>query len=133
MAQQQVRPVLDKVDPVWARVRHEAEDVVKREPELATFIYSTILQHDALEAAIVHRIAERLDHAAVSGQLIRQAYNDALNDVPSLGEILPRRSNGDCGSRSGNASADRARALLQGFSRHSDAPISALALAKEPT
>ena len=86
MAQQQVRPVLDKVDPVWARVRHEAEDVVKREPELATFIYSTILQHDALEAAIVHRIAERLDHAAVSGQLIRQAYNDALNDVPSLGE-----------------------------------------------
>jgi serine O-acetyltransferase len=88
MAQQQVRPVLDKVDPVWARVRHEAEDVVKREPEFATFIYSTVLHHDTLEAAIVHRIAERLDHAAVSGQLIRQAYGDALEDVPSLGEIF---------------------------------------------
>ena len=88
MAQHQVRPALDKVDPVWARVRLEAEDVVKREPEFATFIYSTVLHHDTLEAAIVHRIAERLDHAAVSGQLIRQAYGDALGDVPSLGEIF---------------------------------------------
>lgn len=88
MAQHQVRPALDKVDPVWARVRHEAEEVVKREPEFATFIYSTVLHHDTLEAAITHRIAERLDHAAVSGQLIRQAYSDALEDVPSLGEIF---------------------------------------------
>ena len=35
-----------------------------REPELATFIYSTILHHDTLEAAVVHRLSERLDHAA---------------------------------------------------------------------
>ncbi len=88
MAQYQVRPALDKVDPVWARVRHEAEDIVKREPELASFIYSTVLHHDTLEAAIVYRIAERLDHAALSGGLIRQAYNDALDDAPSLGEIF---------------------------------------------
>ena len=39
---------LDKVDPVWARIRREAEEVLRREPELATFIYSTILHHDAL-------------------------------------------------------------------------------------
>jgi serine O-acetyltransferase len=88
MAQHQVRPALDKVDPVWVRVRREAEDVVKREPELATFIYSTILHHDTLEVAIIHRLAERLDHAAVSGELIRQAYADALKDVPTIGEIF---------------------------------------------
>src|ERR1700693_792399 len=72
MAQHQVRPALDKVDPVWVRIRREAEDVVKRERELATFIYATILHHDTLEVAIIHRLAERLDHAAVSGELIRQ-------------------------------------------------------------
>jgi len=88
MAQHQVRPALDKVDPVWVRIRREAEDVVKREPELATFIYSTILHHDTLEVAIIHRLAERLDHAAVSGDLIRQAYADALKEVPSIGEIF---------------------------------------------
>ena len=43
MAQYQTRPAraLDKVDPVWARIRSEAEDVARREPELATFIYAT--------------------------------------------------------------------------------------------
>ena len=48
--------------------------MVRREPELATFIYSTILHHDTLEAAVVHRVAERLDHPDVSAELIRQAY-----------------------------------------------------------
>jgi len=83
--QQRAATALDKVDPVWARIRHEAEDVVRREPELATLIYSTILHHDTLEAAVVHRISERLDHTEVSAGLIRQAYEDALEDDPSLG------------------------------------------------
>jgi serine O-acetyltransferase len=88
MAQYQTRPALDKVDPVWARIRREAEDVARREPELATFMYESILHHDTLEAAVIHRLAERLDHGAVSGELIRQAYADALDDQPSLGDIF---------------------------------------------
>jgi len=86
MAQYQVKPALDTVDPVWVRVRREAEEIVRREPELATFIYSTVLHHDTLEAAIVYRLAERLDHPALSGELIRQAYMDALKDTPAIGE-----------------------------------------------
>src|SRR5215467_9122830 len=72
MAQFQTRSArgLDKVDPVWARIRREAEDVARTEPELATFIYSTVLHHGSLEGAIVYRLAERLDHAALSGELI---------------------------------------------------------------
>jgi serine O-acetyltransferase len=87
MAQSQTKPAtaLDKVDPVWARLRHEAEEVVRREPELATFIFSTILHHDTLEASVIHRVTERLDHPEVSAELIRQAYADALESAPSLG------------------------------------------------
>jgi serine O-acetyltransferase len=90
MAQQQLKSVrgLDKVDPVWTRIRDEAEEVVRREPELASFIYSTILHHDGFEQAVVHRIAERLDHPDVSGELIRQAYADALEDDPTLGDAF---------------------------------------------
>jgi serine O-acetyltransferase len=36
----------------------------------------------------VHRIAERLDHPDVSGELIRQAYADALDAEPALGEVF---------------------------------------------
>ncbi len=79
---------LDKVDPVWQRIRSEAEDAVRREPELASFIFSSLLHHDTLEAAIMHRIAERLDHPDVTGELIRQAYTDALEDQPEIGEAF---------------------------------------------
>jgi len=88
MAQTQTKPALDTVDPVWQRVRREAEDVVRRDPELATFIYSSILHHDTLETAIVYRLAERLDHPALSGALVRQAYADALQALPELGETF---------------------------------------------
>ena len=85
MAQHQVKSAhaLEKVDPVWARIRGEAEEIVRREPELASFIYSTILHHDTLEAAVVHRISERLDHPDVSAELIRQAYGDAIESEPA--------------------------------------------------
>ncbi|MBV9346922.1 MAG: serine O-acetyltransferase [Pseudolabrys sp.] len=85
MPQQQVKPKINRLDPVWSRIREEAEEVVRREPELASFIYSTVLHHDTLEAAVIHRLSERLSHADVSGELIRQAYADALRDDPALG------------------------------------------------
>lgn len=87
MAQQQTRskPVLDTVDPVWARIRREAEDIVRNEPELASFIYTSVLHHDSLEASVVHRIAERLNHPDVSSELIRQAYATALDEDRTLG------------------------------------------------
>jgi serine O-acetyltransferase len=88
MAQQQAIAALDMVDPVWGRVRREAEDIVRREPQLASFIYSTVLHHDSLETAVVYRLAERLDHAALSAELIRQAYVDALEDMPTIGEAF---------------------------------------------
>jgi serine O-acetyltransferase len=90
MAQQraEARNTIGAVDPVWARIRHEAEDIVRREPELATFIYSTILHHDRLEAAVVHRIAQRLDHPDVSAELIAQAYQDALESDPAIAQAF---------------------------------------------
>ena len=90
MAQFQARPAkaLDKVDPVWARIREEAEEITRREPELATFIYENVLHHDTLEAAIIHRVSQRLEHADVSGDMIRQAYSEAIEDQPVLGEIF---------------------------------------------
>jgi len=90
MAQKQSRPTssVQKFDPVWARIRDEADDVVRREPEIGTFIFSSILYHDTLEAAVIHRVAERLDHADVSAELIRKAYRDAIEDEPQIGEAF---------------------------------------------
>lgn len=87
MAQHQVklRSGLDTVDPVWTRLREEAEELVRREPELASFIYTSVLHHDTLESAVVHRVTERLNHPDVSGEQIRHAYAEALEDDASIG------------------------------------------------
>src|ERR1700739_3256951 len=76
------------LEPIWDRVRSEAEDIVRREPELASFIYSTVLHHERLEASVIHRLAERLDHPALSGDLIRGTYDEALREEPDLGNAF---------------------------------------------
>src|SRR3954452_10169451 len=76
---------LSALDPIWDRVRTEAEDIVRREPELASFIYSTVLHHERVEVSVVHRVAERLDHSALSGDWSRQTYDEALRDEPAPG------------------------------------------------
>jgi serine O-acetyltransferase len=91
MAVQTTHPTTAKLatlDPIWDRIRSEAEDIVHREPELASFIYSTVLHHNRLEDSVVHRVAERLDHAALSGDLIRQTFNEALRDDPDIGNAF---------------------------------------------
>ncbi len=67
------------VDPVFARLRIEAEELLRREPEFTGFIYGTVLNHDTLAAAVAHRIADRLDHQTVPGDLIEQTYRDVLS------------------------------------------------------
>lgn len=84
-SRQKLSQPLDRLDPVWAQVRIEAEEIVRREPELASFIYSTVLHHDTLEASVVSRVSERLQHRDLSGELIRQAYIDALEADPAIG------------------------------------------------
>src|SRR5215211_3913770 len=90
MAQQQSKQTgaVQKLDPVWARIRDEAEVIVRHEPEIGTFIYSSILHHDTLETAVIQRVSERLDHADVSAELIRQAYTDALEAESKIGEAF---------------------------------------------
>ncbi len=79
---------LSKLDPIWAHVRREAEEIVRREPGLSTFIYSVVLHHDRLENSIVHRVAEQLDHPELSGDLIRKADQSARRDEPDLGNAF---------------------------------------------
>ena len=81
----EIARALDKVDPVWSRIRNEAEAIVAREPALASFIFSTVLYHPSLEEAVGHRIAQRLDHVDMPSHLIRQAFREAAQEEPELG------------------------------------------------
>ena len=73
---------IQPVDPIWSAVRREAMEAVERDPLLAAFPYSTILNHDGLEGAVIHRLSERLDHPDVGADLIRQTYAMMVRETP---------------------------------------------------
>jgi serine O-acetyltransferase len=75
-------------DPVWGRIRSEAEAVVRQDPSIAGFVTSAVLDHDTLESAIVDRISQRLDHPDVPAATIAKAFTDAVRDSPEIGEAF---------------------------------------------
>lgn len=77
-----------RLDPVWSSLREEAEAIARSEPALASLVLSNILNHDSLESAVAHRVADRLDHSAVDGDMIRHAFREMFADQKDLSETL---------------------------------------------
>lgn len=75
------RPTMVKpIDPIWRSIRDEAMEAVNRDPLLAAFLYSTILNQESLEEAVIHRLAERLAHQDIGSDLIRQTFKAMAAD-----------------------------------------------------
>lgn len=82
------QPQLETVDPLWHRVRAEAEAAAAGEPALSGFIFATILNHQRLEDAVCHRLSQRLHHSDVDAALIGQTFASVLTAAPHLGAIF---------------------------------------------
>ncbi len=74
----------DKLDPVWSKIRKDGEEIAKNEPSLASFVISNILNHDSFERALSHRLAQRLDHEDLCADLIRQTFNEILEQSDKI-------------------------------------------------
>jgi serine O-acetyltransferase len=72
-------------DPIFARLRLEAEEMARSEPELASLAFSMILDQDTLEAAIIHRLSVRLGHPEIPAALIAETYLDIALRDPAIG------------------------------------------------
>jgi serine O-acetyltransferase len=77
-------PKIAAVDPLWRRIRTDAEAILANEPSLSGFVLAAVLQQPSLERAIAHRISQRLDHPDLPAELIRQAFHAALADDPEM-------------------------------------------------
>ena len=76
---------LERLDPIWDRIRSEAEEIARKEPVLGGFIFSTVLNHSSFEDALIHRLARRLGNADIGADLVVQAFEDALEAEPDIG------------------------------------------------
>ncbi|SCB41524.1 serine O-acetyltransferase [Rhizobium multihospitium] len=76
------------MDPIWDSMRDEARAAAEKDPLLAAFLYSTIINHRSLEECVIYRICERLDHPDLQAILLRQTFEEMLADWPEWGSIL---------------------------------------------
>jgi serine O-acetyltransferase len=76
------------LDSLWESIRIQTRAQAEREPVLASFLYSTILNHDSLEAAVSFHLANKLDSPALPAMLIREVIDEAMTTDNHIGEAL---------------------------------------------
>ncbi len=72
------------VDDVWQQIKLEAAEAAGLEPALASFYYSSLLNHKSFESAISFLLASKLDSPTVQATLIREVVEDAMAADPSI-------------------------------------------------
>lgn len=80
------KPNVTELDPVWQRIREEAETAVAEEPLMGGLIHATILHHKGFEAALSYRMAMKLASPEMSEQILREMADEAYADSASLTE-----------------------------------------------
>ncbi|SLN09644.1 Serine acetyltransferase [Roseovarius litorisediminis] len=80
----ETRKKLAELDPVWGRIRAEAEDAIAHEPLLGGVIHSSILHHRSIETALAYRISLKLASSEMPEQILREICDEAFNASPDI-------------------------------------------------
>ena len=67
----QSKAKIASVDPVWDRIRAEAERAIHDEPLIGSMVHAGILHHDTLDKALSYRLALKLSSAEMSESILR--------------------------------------------------------------
>jgi serine O-acetyltransferase len=81
----QTKPQIATLDPVWDRIRSEAEAIARVEPLMASLVHAGVLHHDSLERALSYRIAQKLASPEMSDLILREIADAAYAADRSLG------------------------------------------------
>lgn len=77
-------PTSQPEDSLWLQLRESAQQQAEQEPVLASFLYSTILNHHTFEEAISFHLANKLDSPALPAMLLREVISEALAADPLI-------------------------------------------------
>ena len=75
-------------DSVWVSIRETANEQVQKEPILASFLHTIILNHDCLEDAVSFHLAERLHSSTLSEMPLREIVDHALSQDTQIGKSI---------------------------------------------
>jgi serine O-acetyltransferase len=82
------REKLASCDPVWDKLRAEAEEIAAHEPALAGFVHASILKHERLEEALSYHMARKLGSEALGPLTCHETFEEAIAADPEIGAAL---------------------------------------------
>ncbi len=71
---------------IWQTLQEQARQQAKNEPILASFLFSTILNHHSLASALSFHLANKLGCPTASALMIREVIEQAISADPSIVE-----------------------------------------------
>jgi serine O-acetyltransferase len=71
-------------DPLWTRIRDEASSHAAQEPMLASFLYSSVLNHARFEDALSFLLASKLDSSTLTAVTLRDLVDNAFRAAPEI-------------------------------------------------
>jgi len=80
----ETRAHLAELDPVWAMIREESEDVVTDEPLLGGLVHSSILHHKTFQSALAYRMSLKLASPEMPEQILREICDTAYAEDADL-------------------------------------------------
>lgn len=80
--------VAESTDTMWATMQAEARQAAEEEPLLASFLFSTILNHVSLPAALSFHLANLLASFSMPSTLLMRLFHDTLSRDPSIRAAL---------------------------------------------
>lgn len=80
----ETRRNISPVDPVWDRIRDEAQEAIRKEPLMGGLIHACVLHHKTLEKALSYRFAAKLYSNEMSMVVLREIADEAFAENPEL-------------------------------------------------
>lgn len=71
---------------IWDTLKSEAQELIDREPLLASYVYACVLNHKDLSSALSYLLAHKLANYVMSAVSIRELVDAAFREAPDIVE-----------------------------------------------
>jgi serine O-acetyltransferase len=71
-------------EDIWIQLRSEAEQVIKQEPLLASYVYACILNHDSFPSALSFILATKMSDDVMPVVTVRELFDKAFQQSPDM-------------------------------------------------
>lgn len=88
MSQQAEVKSFGQIDPVWNKIRNEAQAALDNDQVIAGLICDAILNHESLELSLCYYLAQRLDHSAVDASILNKTFIEIIEGDESFRQAL---------------------------------------------